>query len=72
MTSLDEGQTVKGVTLAAERLQPAGGGINSTLTVNSISATSPLFPGQSVVVAIRFGVVRYGRFSFDAAIEALR
>ncbi len=72
MTSLDEGQTVKGVTLAAERLQPAGGGINSTLTVNSISATSPLFPGQSVVVAIRFGVVRYGRFSFDAAIEALQ
>lgn len=72
MSSLNEASDVKGTTLAAERLQPAGGGLNSTLTVDAISATSPLLPGQSIVVAIKFGVVRYGRFSFDAAIEALR
>ena len=59
----------QGLTLAAERLQPNGGGINSTLTLD---AMSPLAPGQSVVVAIRLGVMRYGKHPFAVAIEAMR
>ena len=72
LNSTDEGEIIKGVTLAAERLQPNGGGINSTLTVESITANTPLFPNQSVIVAIRFGVMRYGRHPLSLGIEALQ
>lgn len=63
---------VFGVSLAGERLQPNGGGINSTLSVDSITSQTPLLPGQSITVAIRFGVMRWGRHPFVAAIEALQ
>ena len=72
LNSTDEGEIIKGVTLAAERLQPNGGGINSTLTVESVTANTPLFPNQSVIVAIRFGVMRYGRHPILFGIEALQ
>lgn len=72
LNSVDEGNKIKGVTLAAERLQPAGGGINSTLTVDAVAPATPLAPGESVIVAIRFGVMRYGRMNFQAAAEALQ
>lgn len=72
LSSPDESPTVKGVTLAAERLQPNGGGLNSTLTVDAITAVNPLLPNQSVVVAIRFGVMRYGRHPISLAVEALQ
>ncbi len=71
LSSMGDDNSVKGTTLAAERLQPLGGGINSTLVVDSITPTQPLGPGESIVVAIRFGVVRYGRMRFHTAIEAL-
>ncbi|MBL8182718.1 MAG: SBBP repeat-containing protein [Blastocatellia bacterium] len=61
-----------GVSLTGERLQPNGGGLNSTLTVDSVTSQSPLLPGQSITVAIRFGVMRWGRHPFTAAIEALQ
>jgi len=61
-----------GVSLAGERVQPNGGGLNSTLTVDSITSQAPLMPGQSITVAIRFGVMRWGRHPFTAAIEALQ
>ncbi|MBS1797087.1 MAG: SBBP repeat-containing protein [Acidobacteria bacterium] len=70
LTSADEGPLVKGVTLAADRLQPNGGGLNSTLGVGAIDAANPLLPGESVVVAIRFGVMRYGRHPLALAVEA--
>ncbi len=68
-TSPDEGTLIKGSTLAAERLQPNGGGINSTLSVDSVTPANPLLPGQSVVVAIRFTVVKYGRHPLKLAVE---
>lgn len=71
-SSLNEGEAIKGVTLAAERLQPNGGGINSTLTVDAITQNTPLLPNQSVVVAIRFGVMRYGRHPISLGIEVLQ
>lgn len=71
-SSLNEGEAIKGVTLAAERLQPNGGGINSTLTVDAITQNTPLLPNQNVVVAIRFGVMRYGRHPLRFGIEALQ
>lgn len=68
-TSPDEGMLIKGASLAAERLQPNGGGINSTLTVDSVTASNPLLPGQSVTVAIRLTVVKYGRHPLTLAVE---
>ncbi len=72
LNSMDEGEIIKGVTLAAERLQPNGGGINSTLTINAITQNNPLPPNESVIVAIRFGVMRYGRHPLSLGIEALQ
>jgi hypothetical protein len=67
-SSVPEGAAVA-TSLAAGRLQPNGGGINSTLSVDSVTAANPLLPGQSVVVAIRFTVVRYGRHPLTLAAE---
>lgn len=61
-----------GLTLAAGRLQPNGGGLNSTLTIGSVTAQNALESGQSIVVAIRFGVMRWGKHPFTAAVEALQ
>lgn len=72
LSSANEGKNIKGVTLAAERLQPNGGGVNSTLTADSITPNAPLLPNQTVVVAIKFGVMRYGRHPFTVAIEAMQ
>jgi Calx-beta domain/Beta-propeller repeat len=71
LSSTDDG-TFKGVTLAADRLQPNGGGINSTLSIDSITANNPLNAGESVTVAIKFGVMRYGRHPFQVAIEGMK
>jgi hypothetical protein len=72
LSSADEGDSIKGVTLAAERLQPNGGGLNSTLTVDAVTSNTPLLPNQSVVIAIRFGAMRYGRHPLLLAVEAMR
>ncbi len=69
LSSVDSGGSL-GLILEGERLQPNGGGVNSTLSVSSVNATTPLLPGQFVVVAVRFGVMRWGRHPFTAAIEA--
>ncbi len=61
-----------GLSLAASRSQPNGGGLNSTLTVDSVTAANPLAPGESIVIAIRFGVMRWGKHPFNAALEALQ
>lgn len=72
LSSADEGFLVKGVTLAAANLQPHGGGLNSTLTVDAVSQEDPLLPDQSIIVAVRFGVVRYGRHTLSLAAEGLQ
>lgn len=69
LSSVDSGGSL-GLTLEGERLQPNGGGVNSTLSVSSVNAATPLLPGQFVVVAVRFGVMRWGRHPFLAAVEA--
>lgn len=69
ISSNDAGE-ILGLTLEGERLQPNGGGLNSILTVHSVSANSPLLPGESVIVAVKFGVMRWGRHPFVAAVEA--
>ncbi len=69
LSSPDEGDSIRGVTLAAAALQPNGGGINSTLAVDSVTAANPLMPGQTIVVAIRFGVERWGRHPLVLAAE---
>ena len=63
---------IYGLTLAGGRLQPNGGGLNSTLTVDSITDQNPLEPGESIVIAIRFGVMRWGKHPFSATVEALQ
>lgn len=72
LNSTDEGTFIKGLTLAADRLQPNGGGLNSTLTIDAITQANPLHPGESVVVVIKLGVMRYGRHPFSVAFEAMR
>ena len=71
LSSADSGGSL-GLVLEGERLQPNGGGVNSTLSVSSVNAATPLLPGKFVVVAVRFGVMRWGRHPFTAAIEALQ
>ena len=69
LSSADTGSTL-GLTLEGERLQPNGGGVNSTLSVGSVTAATPLLPGQFVIVAVRFGVMRWGRHPFSVIAEA--
>ncbi|MBK6749712.1 MAG: SBBP repeat-containing protein [Acidobacteria bacterium] len=71
LNSVDASGTY-GLTLAGGRLQPNGGGLNSTLTVDSVTAANPLEPGASIVIAIRFGVMRWGKHPFTATVEALQ
>ncbi len=70
LTSSDDTENILGLTLEGSRLQPNGGGLNSTLSVASVSEVSPLMPGHSIVVAVRFGVMRWGRHPFVTAVEA--
>ncbi|MBK8146647.1 MAG: SBBP repeat-containing protein [Acidobacteria bacterium] len=69
LSSADEGSEIKGLALAAEWLQPNGGGINSTLSVGAVTPGDPLMPGESIVVAVKFGVMRYGRHPLELAAE---
>jgi len=63
---------IASTTLAAALLQPNGGGLNSTLSVDAIDQNAQLLPGQSLTVAIKFGVVRWGRHQLSLAVEALQ
>lgn len=67
------GQSVflRGLTLGQAFDQPAGGGINSTLGVNSITVSTPLAPGASINVEFRLGVMTNGNFRFFVNVEAV-
>ena len=68
-SSVNEGNAVFASRLVAAELQPNGGGLNSTLAIDAVSAVDPLMPGESIVVAIRFTVQRYGRHPMMFAAE---
>jgi hypothetical protein len=51
--------------------QPLGGGLNSSLSANTITVSQPLAPNASVAVEFRLGVQTGGAFRFFINIEAL-
>jgi hypothetical protein len=62
---------VLGLKLEQAPMQPAGGGINSTLSADTITLGTPLNPGQSIAVEWLLGVRQIGSFRFYVNIEAL-
>jgi len=62
---------VNGTTLQQPPSQTKGGGYNSSFSVNTVSAGSPLAPGASVNVQFVFGIQQTGRFNIALNIESL-
>lgn len=62
---------LRGLTLGQAFDQPEGGGINSTLSVPSITLSTPLAPGASINVEFRLGVMTNGGFRFFVNVEAV-
>jgi uncharacterized repeat protein (TIGR01451 family) len=62
---------VVGTKLETPPSQPLGGGINSTLSADTITLGTPLNPGQSIAVEWLLGVRQIGSFRFYVNIEAL-
>jgi hypothetical protein len=62
---------LRGLTLGQAFDQPGGGGINSTLSVNSITLSTPLAPNASINVEFRLGVMTNGSFRFFVNAEAV-
>jgi hypothetical protein len=62
---------VVGTKLETPPSQPQGGGINSTLSADTITLGTPLNPGQSIAVEWLLGVRQIGSFRFYVNIEAL-
>jgi hypothetical protein len=62
---------LRGLTLGQAFDQPEGGGINSTLSANSISLSTPLASGASINVEFRLGVMTNGGFRFFVNVEAV-
>lgn len=62
---------VEGTTLENEAAQPLGGGMNSSLSVGTITMGSQLGPGASVDVQFLFNVQQSGSFRVFVFVEAL-
>jgi CSLREA domain-containing protein len=66
---------VKGLTLeevsAATPSQPVGGGLNSSLSVGTITLAQRLAAGNSIDVEFRIGVMQGGNFRYLVNVEAL-
>jgi hypothetical protein len=62
---------LRGLTLGQAFDQPEGGGINSTLSANSVSLSTPLAPGASINVEFRLGVMTNGNYRFFVNVEAV-
>lgn len=62
---------LRGLTLGQAFDQPGGGGINSTLSVPSITLSTPLAPNASINVEFRLGVMTNGGFRFFVNVEAV-
>ncbi|MDT7603991.1 MAG: hypothetical protein QOF61_1988, partial [Acidobacteriota bacterium] len=63
--------TVEGTTLEQPPTQTLGGGLNSSMSVGTITFATPLPNGQSVNVQFMFGVQQGGRFRVFVNVEAL-
>lgn len=63
--------TVQGATLETPPLQPNGGGFHSTLSVNSVTPTTPLPVGGSIDVRFLLGVQQTGNFKLGVLVESL-
>ncbi|HEX8653586.1 MAG TPA: FG-GAP-like repeat-containing protein [Pyrinomonadaceae bacterium] len=63
--------TVRGTTLEQPPGQPNGGGFNSSLSVNSVTAANPLAPGASINVRFLLGIQQAGKYVFRINGEAL-
>ncbi|HLL73905.1 MAG TPA: PQQ-dependent sugar dehydrogenase [Pyrinomonadaceae bacterium] len=66
-----EEMVLRGTTLEGPPAQAQGGGINSTLSADSVSLASPLQPGQSISLQFLFGVQTRGNFRLLVNVEAL-
>jgi hypothetical protein len=63
--------TVQGTTLEQAPSQPNGGGMNSTLSVGSVTAGTPLAAGASVNVAFLLGIQTTGANRFCVVAETV-
>jgi predicted extracellular nuclease len=62
---------VKGTTLDQTPPQPSNGGLNSTLSVGSLSVATPLHPGESINVQFLMNVAQSGTFRFFVNVEGM-
>jgi len=63
--------TVMGTTLEQPPSQPNGGGLNSSLSADTVTILTPLAPGDSVNVRFLLGIKQTGFFRFFVNIEIL-
>lgn len=62
---------IRGLTLETPPAQPSGGGLNATVSDNTITLASPLSPGASVNVHFLLGVEQSGNFRIFLNVEGL-
>lgn len=62
---------VRGTTLEQPPAQPNGGGVNGSLSAQTVTLGAPLNPGSSVNLRFLFGVQQQGTFNVCAVIETL-
>ena len=63
--------TVRGTSLETPPAQPEGGGLNSSLSVGTVSLGTPLADGESVNIQFLLGIEKTGRFRFYVNVEAV-
>ncbi|HKR61310.1 MAG TPA: lamin tail domain-containing protein [Pyrinomonadaceae bacterium] len=62
---------IRALTLEEPPRQPSGGGLNATVSDNTITMATPLGPGASVNVQFLLGVQQSGNFRFLVNVEGL-
>ena len=63
-------RSLQGLTLDTPPSQTSGGGLNSSLSIGTITLKQPLQPGQSIDVNFWLAVVTSGEFRYFLNIEA--
>jgi hypothetical protein len=63
--------TVQGTTIETPPQQVNGGGINSSMSAETITLLTPLADGGSINLRFRFGVQQEGKYKYCAVIETL-
>jgi hypothetical protein len=62
---------INGTTLETPPSQINGGGWNSTLSLDDVTPTTPLYPNQSISLQFLVGIQQSGYFRFFIVVEAL-